>query len=316
MVSTPQKTAQRTAESFSAPRQRTRREKAFQYTLLVATVISLFVLALLLFDILTDGVGRLRLDFLTRYTSRFADETGIRAGLYGTISLMVIVAALAFPIGVGAAIYLEEFAPENRWTRLLETNISNLAGVPSVVYGLLGLGVFAFVLGLGRTLLVGALTLTLLVLPVIIVASRESLRAVPQAIREAGLALGATPLQVTFKQVVPAALPGMLTGTILALSRAIGETAPILVAGAALSAPPPSAPLAVRAASPAAHASAVAARRMGCSRTPAGAGVPACAHRFGARHGARRCCAPVSRSRLTGSRRSRRSRRHSGAFAP
>lgn len=235
MVSTPQKTAQRTAESFSAPRQRTRREKAFQYTLLVATVISLFVLALLLFDILTDGVGRLRLDFLTRYTSRFADETGIRAGLYGTISLMVIVAALAFPIGVGAAIYLEEFAPENRWTRLLETNISNLAGVPSVVYGLLGLGVFAFVLGLGRTLLVGALTLTLLVLPVIIVASRESLRAVPQAIREAGLALGATPLQVTFKQVVPAALPGMLTGTILALSRAIGETAPILVAGAALS---------------------------------------------------------------------------------
>lgn len=234
-VSTPRATAERAAAAFRSPRSRTRRERAFHVLLLVATAISLAVLGLLLVDILRDGVGRLRLDFLTSYTSRHAGQTGVRAGILGTFSLMVLVAVMSFPIGVGAAIYLEEFAADNRFTRLLETNISNLAGVPSVVYGLLGLGVFVSVLGLGRSLLAGALTLTLLILPVIIVASREALRAVPQDIREGGLALGATPVQVTFRQVVPAALPGMLTGTILALSRAIGETAPILVVGAALS---------------------------------------------------------------------------------
>jgi phosphate transport system permease protein len=235
MVSTPQRTAERVAEAFEPDAARTRRERSFHVVILVATLLSLAVLAILLFDIVGDGAGRLRLDFLTEYTSRFADETGIRAGLYGTLSLMVITGAVSFPLGVGAAIYLEEFAPDNRWTRLLETNISNLAGVPSVVYGLLGLGVFVFIFGLGRTLLAGALTLSLLILPVIIVASREALRSVPQEIRQAGLALGATPLQVAFRQTLPAAIPGILTGTILALSRAIGETAPILVLGAALS---------------------------------------------------------------------------------
>lgn len=232
MVSTPVSTSRRALESLQAPAQRTRRERIFHTLLFAATLLALFVLAVLLWDIFADGFSRLRLDFLTNYISRFAERTGIRAGLFGTFSLMVLVALFSFPIGVGAAIYLEEFAPENRWTRLLETNISNLAGVPSVVYGLLGLGVFVFILGFGRSLIAGALTLTLLILPVIIVASREALRAVPQAIREGALGLGATPVQATFRQVVPAALPGMLTGTILALSRAIGETAPILVTGA------------------------------------------------------------------------------------
>ena len=233
MVSTPASIARSNVDLGADPA-RARKERRFGGVLLVATVISLTVLAVLLFDIAADGLGRLNLDFITSYQSRFADRTGIRAGIWGTFSLMVIVGAVAFPVGVGAAIYLEEFAPKNRFTNLLETNISNLAGVPSVVYGLLGLGVFAFILGLGRSLLVGGLTLALLILPVIIVASREALRAVPQSIRQAGLALGATPLQVAFKQTVPAALPGVMTGTILALSRAIGETAPLLVVGAAL----------------------------------------------------------------------------------
>jgi phosphate transport system permease protein len=136
---------------------------------------------------------------------------------------------------VGAATYLEEFAPRNWFTRLIEANISNLAGVPSVVYGLLGAGVFVYFLGLGRSLLVGAITLSLLILPVIIVSAREALRAVPQALREAGLGLGATPLQTISRQILPQAMPGILTCTILALSRAIGETAPILVVGAIFS---------------------------------------------------------------------------------
>jgi phosphate transport system permease protein len=203
--------------------------------LLTGTVISVVVLAILLIDVFMDGATRLDLAFLTSYVSRFADEAGIRAGLTGTLSLMMLVGLMSFPLGVGAAIYLEEFAPSNRFTRLLETNISNLAGVPSVVYGLLGAGIFVYLMSFGRSLLAGALTLTLLILPVIIVASREALRAVPRGIRDGGLALGATPLQVTSRQVLPAALPGMLTGTILALSRAIGETAPILVVGALFS---------------------------------------------------------------------------------
>lgn len=220
------------ADAFRPPESRVRKERAFAAVLLAATVISVIVLAILLVDIILDGWSRLSIDFLTSYVSRFADDAGIREGLMGSVSLMLLVTLMSFPIGVGAAIYLEEFAPENRFTRLMETNISNLAGVPSVVYGLLGLGIFVSVFGFGRSLLSGAMTLSLLILPVIIVASRESLRAIPRSIRDGGLALGATPLQVIKRQTLPAALPGMLTGTILALSRAIGETAPILVVGA------------------------------------------------------------------------------------
>jgi phosphate transport system permease protein len=217
---------------FRAPVGNTIRERFTQLVLFLATCVALVVLVTLLVDIVSDGVGGLSLNFLTQYTSRVAENAGIRAGLTGTLSLMVLVALMTFPLGVGAALYLEEFAPRNRWTRLLEANINNLAGVPSIVYGLLGLSVFVFFLGFGRSLITGALTLTLLVLPVVIVASREALRAVPREIRDGGLALGATPLQVALRQTLPAAIPSILTGMILSLSRAVGETAPILVAGA------------------------------------------------------------------------------------
>lgn len=233
-VSTPARPREQVG-AFRAPVGDTVREKFTQLVLFVGTAIALVVLAILLIDTLRDGVGGLDLDFLTKYTSRFPEQTGIRAGLTGTLSLMLLVALMTVPLGVGAALYLEEFAPRNRWTRLLEANINNLAGVPSIVYGLLGLSVFVFFLGFGRSLLAGALTLTLLVLPVLIAASREALRSVPREIRDGGLALGGTPLQVAARQTLPAALPSILTGMILSLSRAIGETAPILVAGAVFS---------------------------------------------------------------------------------
>lgn len=225
----PQHTSDR---GFQVPVGDTLRERFTQLMLFLATCVAIVVLITLLVDILSDGVGTLSLDFLTNYTSRIAEQTGIRAGLTGTLSLMALVAVITIPVGVGAAMYLEEFAPRNAWSRLLETNINNLAGVPSIVYGLLGLSVFVFFFGFGRSLITGALTLSVLVLPVVIVASREALRAVPREIRSGGLALGATPLQVAFRQTLPAAVPAILTGIILSLSRAIGETAPILVAGA------------------------------------------------------------------------------------
>ncbi len=211
------------------------RELRFKGVLIVATVISMAVLAWLLIDILTDGASRVNGTLFTQYTSRFPEQTGVRAGLTGTLSLMTLTALIAFPLGVAAALYLEEFAAENWFSRLVEANINNLASVPSVVYGLLGFGIFVGLLGRERSLLIGAMTLSLLILPVIIVASRESLRAVPQEMRNGGLALGATPLQVAFTITLPAAIAGVMTGTILALSRAIGETAPILVAGAVFS---------------------------------------------------------------------------------
>ena len=237
-VITPAPSAQRAPVQLEQPPGRTLKERAFHLVLLGGTIVSVIVLVALIADVLLDGAGRLFQgwpQFLTEYSSRFPEEFGIRSGLTGTLSLMVLVGLISFPIGVGAALYLEEFASDNRFTRLLEANINNLAGVPSVVYGLLGAGVFVYFLGFGRSLLSGALTLSLLILPVIIVASREAIRAVPRAIRDGGLALGATPLQVTFRQVLPAAVSGIMTGTILALSRAIGEAAPILVAGAVFS---------------------------------------------------------------------------------
>lgn len=235
VLSSPATTSRKAVADLSAPRGRKVRERTTVSILLLATALSLIVLAALIVDILVDGTSRLSLDFLTSYNSRFADETGIRSGITGTLSLMVLVALMTFPLGVGAAVYLEEFAPDNRVTRLLETNVNNLAGVPSVIYGLMGLSIFVVTFGFGRSLMAGALTLTLLVLPVVIVASREALRSIPSEIRSGGLALGATPIQVAFRQTVPAAIPGIMTGTILALSRAIGETAPILVVGAVTS---------------------------------------------------------------------------------
>jgi phosphate transport system permease protein len=231
-VTTPARTTAAAQEWLRSSGPRTRKERTFQWTLILATAVAIVVLAVLLVDILLDGFSGLSSALLFNYTSRFPEEAGIRAGITGTISLMVLVAALSFPIGVGAGLYLEEFAPSNRFTRLIEVNISNLAGVPSIVYGLLGAGVFVYFFAMGPSLLAGAITLTLLILPVIIVATREALRAVPQDIRMGALGLGATPLQTAFRQTLPAAIPGTLTGTILALSRAIGETAPLIAVGA------------------------------------------------------------------------------------
>lgn len=201
--------------------------------LMVATLLAVAALVVLLATVFSRGWSWLSWDLLTNAASRFPERSGLRPALAGTLWVISLMAAFALPVGIGAAIYLEEYAPRTRWTRLLEINIANLAGVPSVVYGLLGLGIFVDVLGFGRSVLTGSLTLGLLILPVIIIASREALRAVPLSLRQGAFALGATPWQVVRHHVLPAALPGIMTGTILAFSRAIGETAPLLVAGAA-----------------------------------------------------------------------------------
>jgi phosphate transport system permease protein len=183
--------------------------------------------------IVRDGVGAIDMPFIRNFASRIPERAGIWPPLVGTVYLMILVTLISFPLGVGAAIYLEEFAPRNRWTRIVEMNIANLAAVPSIIYGLLGLAIFFRTMGLGRSILTGALTLSLLVLPVIIIAAREALRAVPNSNRLGAMALGATRWEAVSRQVLPVAMPGIMTGTILGLSRAIGETAPLLVAGAA-----------------------------------------------------------------------------------
>ena len=202
-----------------------------------ATLLGLLVLAVLLADVLLDGLGRVSRDFLTGLPSRRAENAGIFPALTGTVRVIALTAVLAVPVGVGAAVYLEEYGVRGWWTRLIEINVANLAGVPSVVYGLLGLGLFVRTLGFGRSVFAGAATLALLVLPVVVLSSREALRAVPPSLREASCALGATRWQTVRHQVLPAALPGMLTGTILALSRAIGEAAPLIAIGALACAP-------------------------------------------------------------------------------
>ena len=199
---------------------------------IAATAVGVIMLGILLVSVTLDGAGRLSLEFLDSYPSRFAERAGIRAALLGTLWLMALTGLFAVPLGIGAAIYLEEFAPHNWLTRAIETNINNLAGVPSIIYGLLGLTIFVRGLDLGRVVLAGSLTMALLVLPIVIVASREGLRAVPPSIRQASLGLGATPWQTVRYQVLPPAMPSILTGIILALSRAIGETAPLIVIGA------------------------------------------------------------------------------------
>ncbi len=198
-----------------------------------ATSFAVIVLAVLLVSVALDGYDWLSWRLVTEMPSRKPENAGLRSALMGTLWVISLTAILALPVGIGAAIYLEEYAPRNWWTRVLQTNISNLAGVPSVVYGLLGLGVFVNLLGFGRSVISGALTMALLILPVIIIASQEAIRAVPLSLRQGAFALGATKWQVARHHVLPSALPGILTGTILALSRAIGETAPLLVIGAA-----------------------------------------------------------------------------------
>jgi phosphate transport system permease protein len=212
-------------------------DKVFAIATWAATFFGLIILAILLIDVLIDGLPRLDWSFITSFSSRRAASAGILAPLSGSILLLLITALVAFPLGVGAGIYLEEYAVDTWFTRLIEINIANLAAVPSIIYGLLGLFIFVRVLEPitgGRSLLAGALTLALLILPIIIITTREALRTIPDSLRQAGFALGATRWQVIREQIFPIALPGILTGTILALSRAIGETAPLIVIGAVL----------------------------------------------------------------------------------
>lgn len=204
---------------------------------LLATSVGIAVLAVLLIDVAREGIGRVSLDFINSFPSRRPEDAGIKAALWGTIWMMSFTAAFAVPVGLGAALYLEEYASRNWLTKVIQLNIANLAGVPSIVYGILGLTLFVRAMSLERSVLAGSLTMALLVLPIIIIASREALRAVPTSIREAAYALGASRFQVTFHQVLPAALPGIFTGIILALSRAIGETAPLIMIGALLFVP-------------------------------------------------------------------------------
>jgi len=204
----------------------------FQLALLFSLVIGIVTLGALLAQVVVEGWPRLNLDLVRHFPSSRPLRAGAQSAIFGTIWLMGIVMVTAIPVGFGAAIYLEEYANPKRWyNRLIELNLQNLAAVPSIVYGILGLGIIARGLGLGRTLLTGGLTLTLLVLPIVIIAGREAIRAVPNSIRQGSLALGATKWQTIWRQVLPGALPGMATGTILALSRAIGETAPLILLG-------------------------------------------------------------------------------------
>ncbi len=212
-------------------------ERLFLLVCLLGLSLGLLTLIVLLTSVFAQGLPRIDMDFLTSFPSRRASRAGIVAPLVGTVWMMLLTALIAIPVGVGAAIYLEEYAPRDRsfWGRLayaIEVNIANLAAVPSILYGLLGLAIFVRAVNLGRSLLAGALTLSLLILPVIIIASREALRTVPRSIREGSYALGATRWQTIRRLVLPMALPGILTGNILALSRAIGETAPLITIGA------------------------------------------------------------------------------------
>ena len=207
-------------------------DKTFKYVSLAFTVFALLILVVLLIDIFSQGVSRINWGFFKNLPSRHAERSGILTALAGMISLLFFTIITSLPIGILAGIYLQEYGKRNRFAKFIEINIANLAGVPSVIYGILGLTVFVRIFNLGNSLIAGALTLALLILPIIIVATREAIRAVPDSLREASYGMGATKWQTTSRIVFPSALGGILTGIILAVSRAIGETAPLLVIGA------------------------------------------------------------------------------------
>lgn len=209
-----------------------RRDLAFAGLGLAALALCLATFVALFVDMVLDGSARLSSEFFTNFASRRAEQAGILAAWVGTLVVMVVTAAVAVPVGVASGLYLEEYAPSNKLTALIEININNLAGVPSIVYGLLALGMFVHAFGLGASVLTAGLTLGLLILPVVIVSTREAIRAVPGMIREAAYALGATRWQMVRHHVLPYSMPGILTGVIIGLSRAIGETAPIVTIGA------------------------------------------------------------------------------------
>lgn len=201
----------------------------------IGVVVLFVVMGLLLTlvsDLVIDGAARISPDFVTSFPSRRAAEAGVLSAWIGTTLVMIVTAVVAVPLGVGAGLYLEEYAPKNILTDAIEINVSNLAGVPSIIYGLLALGFFVYGLDLGQTILVGGLVLALLILPIVIVATREALRAVPAGLRESAYGIGANQWQVMWNYILPSARPGILTGAIVGLSRAIGETAPIITIGA------------------------------------------------------------------------------------
>lgn len=220
-----------TLTAISARRRRA--DRAWRNALLGCAILCLAILASLIVTIVVNGAPALSGDFLSKYPSRFADRAGVFPAIVGTLLLGVVSMAVALPVGIAAAIYLNEFARDTRLVMLLRASIGNLAGVPSIVFGMLGLALFVRYLDLGRTVVAAGLTLGLLTLPIVIVAAQEALKAVPRSMREAAFGLGASRWQVVRHHVIPYALPGMMTGAILALARAIGETAPLLMIGAA-----------------------------------------------------------------------------------
>jgi phosphate transport system permease protein len=205
--------------------------RIFKFIFFLATMFALLALGILFYRIISQGIGYITPEFFNNFGSRFPEKAGIKAALVGSIWLMCVVAPVSLILGVGTAIYLEEYAKKNKWNDFIRMNISNLAGVPSVVFGLLGLTIFVRALALGNSILAAGFTMSLLILPVIIVASQEAIRAVPTEVREASYGMGATKWQTILKIVLPSAIPGILTGAILALSRAVGETAPLVVIG-------------------------------------------------------------------------------------
>lgn len=208
------------------------KDQAFKFWGIFCTLIGLVLLVIFIGNIVIDGFTRIDWDFITNLPSRKAENSGIYTALMGSIWILLLTTIIAFPLGVAAGIYLEEYANNNKLAGLLEINISNLAGVPSIIYGLLGLEVFVRIMNLGASVLAGSLTLSLLILPIVIVATREAIKAVPNSIKDASYALGASKWQTIWHQILPASGGGILTGVILALSRAVGETAPLIVVGA------------------------------------------------------------------------------------
>lgn len=220
------------------------KDQLFKAFAMLCTAIGIAALLVLLADVISKGGGRLSWDFITHLPSRFPERAGIYTALLGMVWLLVLTILISFPIGIGAGIYLEEYGIKNRLARLVEINIANLAGVPSIIYGILGLELFNRMMKLGNSLLAGALTLSILILPIIIVSTREAVKAVPGSLREASLALGATKWQTIRRVVLPSAFGGIITGLILSISRAIGETAPLIVVGALVYVPfPPESPM-------------------------------------------------------------------------
>lgn len=213
-------------------RKRKRQDFVFNIIGILCTLVGILTLGALLFDLIADGVGRLNWTFLTSFPSRFAERAGILSSWVGTLLIMTVTAFAAVPLGVSAGVYLEEYARKNWLTNLIEINIANLAGVPSIIYGLMALGLLVYQFRLGQSVLTGGLTLAFLILPIVIVATREALRTIPQGIREAAYALGSTKWQVVRHHLVPYSMGGTMTGIIIALSRAIGETAPLITIGA------------------------------------------------------------------------------------